>query len=91
MCLQFKFSTLFLCCLLATAIYCALEVTKFKLFPSDDGLMTYVQFETKPGTPLETTASLATQIEDIIKTHPTFVQSFVTNIGERTPTSSKLC
>ncbi len=85
-CLQFKFSTLFFyICLLGVAIYCALEVTKFKLFPSDDGLMTYVQFETKPGTPLEKTASLAKQIEEVIQKHPKFVKSFVTNIGERTP------
>ena len=67
------------------SIYLLLNVTKFKLFPSDDGLMTFIQFETKQGTPLSKTSQLAKQLESIIEEYPDMVRSYVTNIGERKP------
>lgn len=85
-CFRLKWLTLgFFGGLMVFAVIIAATVTQFKLFPSDDGPMTYVQFETEIGTPLEKTAELATQIEKKIAQYPEFVATFVTNVGERTP------
>ena len=85
-CFQLKWLTLsFFIGLLGLAVLVSVTLTQFKLFPSDNGLMTYIQFETETGTPLEKTADMARDIEEIVSKYPEFVAAYITNIGERSP------
>jgi len=59
---------------------------KFMLFPSDDGLYGYIQFETEKGTSLEVTAQKVKEIEKVVSTmSKKEVRGFVTTSGQKMP------
>lgn len=63
---------------------------KFRLFPSDDGIIGYVQFETRTGTSLEETKQRAKPLEALIIStlKKNELNGIITNIGERSPSEA---
>jgi multidrug efflux pump subunit AcrB len=86
-CMRHKWKTLFVSVLIFVASLSLVFVgLQFKLFPSDDGLMGYIKFELKEGTPIAESMNAARQLEEIVLSMPREeIAVMVTTIGEPTP------
>jgi multidrug efflux pump subunit AcrB len=59
---------------------------KFMLFPSEDGLLGYIKFEVKEGTPISQTLMMSRRLEEVVLGLPREeVAGMVSVIGEPTP------
>jgi multidrug efflux pump subunit AcrB len=86
-CMRRKWRTIFISFLLLMGSFSLVFLgLKFMLFPSDDGLLGYIKFEVKEGTPIAETMRMSRRLEEVALGLPREeVASMVSIIGEPEP------
>jgi len=86
-CMRHKWKTILIAVLILFGSFSLMFMgLKFMLFPSDDGLLGYIKFEVKEGTPISETLRLSRRLEEVALSLPREeVASMVSVIGEPTP------